>query len=97
MSLTKRSRYRDSPQFVRREDGSEVFPGLRSRRIGPASAAIEHEVEADNRLDRLADNYYGNDRLWWRIVDANPEINFSGNLLNANEAGQVILLPKARE
>lgn len=97
MTLTSKSRYRDSPRFAPREDGSEVFPGLRSRRIGPASAAIEHEVEADNRIDRLADNYYGNDRLWWRIVDANPENNFSGALLDADEAGQVILIPKARE
>lgn len=97
MSLTKKSRYRDSPHFALREDGSEVFPGLRSRKIGPASAVIEHEVEADNRLDRLAGNYYGNDRLWWRIVDANPENIFSGDLLDADDADQVILIPKARE
>ena len=42
---------------------------------------IEHEVTAGDRLDLLALHYYQNDRLWWRIADANPEFLFAGPLV----------------
>jgi len=95
--LVKKSRYRDARTFEPLSDGSEVFSGLRSRRIGPATGVIEHEVQASDRLDQLARNYYNDDRLWWRIVDANPEYTFGPDMLGEDMAGLVILIPKLKE
>jgi hypothetical protein len=95
--LVKKSRYRDAKTFEPLADGTEVFAGLRARSIGPATGMIEHEVQATDRLDQLARNYYNDDRLWWRIVDANPGFVFGPDMLGEELAGRVILIPKAKE
>ena len=74
-----------------------MFAGIRPRSIGPATGVIEHVIKTGERLDLLAGNYYNDDRLWWRIVDANPEFLFAGDLVLDRMEGQVILIPKARE
>ena len=68
--ISKKSRYAKARMFS--PDG-ESFLGIRAREIGPAPGVIEHEIRVGDRLDHLARHYYNNDRLWWRIVDANPE------------------------
>lgn len=76
--MPRRSRYEDTPSFssTATAPGSGTdFPGLRPRPIGPATGVIEHEVRAGDRLDHLARHYYNDDRLWWRILDANPQLN----------------------
>jgi hypothetical protein len=95
--LTRKSRYRDARPFEKESRGETVFRGLRGRLIGSATGVVEHEVKVGDRLDRLAYHYYNDDRLWWRIVDANPEVVFGQQLLDASMAGRVILIPKARE
>lgn len=69
---------------------------LRPRSIGPATAVIEHVVRAEDRLDHLAMTYYGDARLWWRIVDANPGVLFAGTMLSSL-VGQRIVIPRASE
>jgi nucleoid-associated protein YgaU len=106
----KGSRYEQSKPFVS-DDGSPVFRGVRARDIAPAPAVLEHTVQAGDRLDRLARHYYNDDRLWWRIVDANPEIFYGGDLLRENGdtlatangplaldrmVGRAILIPRAK-
>ena len=54
-------------------------------------------MRAGDRLDLLARHYYNNDRLWWRIVDANPELVFAGDMLDESMQGGVILIPKLKE
>ena len=71
--IAKRSRYAGAEAFVSTPDRTTRFGGIRPRRITRATGVIEHEVKAGDRLDHLAQHYYNNDRLWWRIVDANPE------------------------
>lgn len=95
--LLKKSRYKNALLFSRDENGDAVFPGLRARDIGKASGVIEHEIQAGDRLDSLARHYYNDDRLWWRIVDANPDIRFAQHMLNDAMAGHVILIPKVKE
>jgi len=95
--LTKKSRYKNTPAFAAGADGSQPFSGLRTRAIGPATGVVEHEVKADDRLDHLARHYYNDDRLWWRIVDANPQFSFAPDMLGDEMAGRVILIPMARE
>lgn len=73
------------------------FLGLRNRDIGLATGVIEHQVQSGNRLDHLAFHYYNDDRMWWRILDANPDIVFAGYLLDQSMEGTVILIPKLKE
>lgn len=94
--LVKKSRYKNAKRFDL-ADGTEVFAGTRAREIGAATGVIEHEVQAGQRLDQLARHYYNDDRLWWRIVDANPEILFGLTILGDDAAGTVILIPKVKE
>lgn len=95
--LTKKSRYKNATSFTPLSDGSVVFAGLRAREITLAAGVIEHEVRANDRLDQLARNYYNDDRLWWRIVDANPQFVFGPDMLGEAMSGSVILIPKAKE
>jgi len=45
----------------------------------------------------LARHYYNDDRLWWRILDANPDILHAGDLCVAERLGETILIPRARQ
>jgi len=93
----KNSRYAAARLFDPVPDGETVFEGIRPRTIGPAVGAIEHVVKTGDRLDLLAGHYYNDNRLWWRIVDANPAYLFGGDMLLEDMEGQIILIPKARE
>lgn len=95
--LLKKSRYKNSELFQPSADGSDVFPGLRAREIGPAVGVVEHEIQVGNRLDQLARHYYNDDRQWWRIVDANPAFLFAGNMLDETMQGSILLIPKLKE
>ncbi len=95
--LTKKSRYKNSPRFAPSADGMVVFNGVRARQIDSATGVIEHEILAEDRLDHLARHYYNDDRLWWRIVDANPQFSFGPEMLGEVMAGRVILIPKLKE
>ncbi len=77
--LTSNSRYKDTQRFAP-ADGATPFEGLRPRSIRPATGMIEHILRAGDRLDHLARHYYNDDRLWWRILDANPLLLFGGQL-----------------
>lgn len=93
----KGSRYENTRTFEPTPTGLTAFEGIRPRVIGPATGVIEHVVKTGERLDLLAGNYYNDDRLWWRIVDANPDFFFGGDMVLDRMEGQVILIPKARE
>jgi nucleoid-associated protein YgaU len=91
------SRYEHVPAFTPDPSAGEVFRGLRPRDIGPATGVIEHVVKAGDRLDLLARHYYNDDRLWWRILDANPSFLLNGDLLLDEAEGTVIHIPRGRE
>jgi nucleoid-associated protein YgaU len=95
--LQKGTRYAKARIFDPAPDGAMVFEGIRPRDIEPAEGVIEHVIKAGDRLDLLAGHYYNDDRLWWRIVDANPEFLYGGDMVLDAMAGQVVLIPKARE
>lgn len=95
--FTKKSRYKNASLFHADAQGKTVFPGIRPREIAMTQGVIEHEIKHDDRLDNLARHYYNDDRLWWRIVDANPELLNGQSIMEAAMAGQVILIPKVKE
>jgi nucleoid-associated protein YgaU len=92
----KGSRYEQARNFDPAGDGSR-FPGVRPREIGPATGVVEHLVKSGDRLDLLARHYYNDDRLWWRIADANPEFIHAGQMLAEDQVGQVLLIPRGKE
>ncbi len=96
----KGSRYSNAVQLTRESSsgsGDDGFSGIRARIIPTTEGAVEHVVTDGDRLDLLARHYYNNDRLWWRIADANPEFVFAGFLLGTEMKGRIILIPKARD
>lgn len=92
----KGSRYDQNKLFDPNPAGETVFEGVRPRPIEPAAGVVEHTVTMGERLDLLAGHYYNDPRLWWRIVDANPDILFGGDVFLDDMAGQTIVIPKAR-
>jgi len=95
--FTKNSRYRQSKPFTPGPGGEEAFPGYRPRGIVDTPGVIEHVLQEGDRLDLLARHYYNNDRLWHRIVDANPQVLFAQDLTAESAKGRVILIPRAKE
>lgn len=95
--LLNTSRYKEGRRFEADEQGRIRCKGIRERVIGPAVGVVEHVIEAGDRLDLLAHHYYNDARLWWRILDANPDLMSGAELSLAARAGEVILIPKAKE
>ena len=93
----KTSRYKDARRFVVDSDGTLRCKGVRPREIGAAVGVVEHVIQEGDRLDLLARHYYSDPRLWWRILDANPDLHSGVELSLKDRAGEVILIPKAKE
>lgn len=95
--MARLPRYEDVRAFSTAGGGRADFPGLRPRFPGPAAGVLEHIVAAGDRLDLLALHYYNDVQLWWRILDANPELLCAADLADSARVGSVILIPAARE
>lgn len=93
----KNSRYKDARRFAAAETGTVRCKGVRPRQIGEALGVVEHVIQEGDRLDLLARHYYSDDRLWWRILDANPDLQCGVEISLKDRAGEVILIPKAKE
>jgi len=90
------SRYENVPTFAQASSAAP-FRGLRARDIGAATGILEHAVGVGDRLDLLALQYYNDDRLWWRILDANPGLLLGGALSLHDLEGSTLIIPRARE
>ena len=93
--LVKKSRY-NSSRFFEPQGQPGVFRGLRARNVTTLEGVIEHSITDTDRLDHLAHHYYGDYRLWWRIIDANPQLLFADKLLGEDYVGRVILIPQGK-
>lgn len=94
---TLRSRYQNTKPFVF-DDGEAVrYRGMRPREISTAAGVIEHALCSWDRLDHLAQHYYGDPRKWWRILDANPDIVCGCDLEVEASAGTIILIPRVAD
>lgn len=92
--LLKNNRYQKSPPFEPQGEPG-TFPGIRARPIRSLEGVVEHTLTKTDRLDHLAHHYYNDDRQWWRILDANPELGTGGELSHSDWVGRVILIPAA--
>lgn len=92
----KNSRFKNNRYFTVDENGDEVFKGVRPRSIATPEGVLEYIVKDGDRLDLLAKHFYNDDRMWWRIVDANPQFVFGGFMLDKQMVGDVLIIPKMK-
>ncbi|MEK6210032.1 MAG: hypothetical protein AABM64_06620 [Pseudomonadota bacterium] len=94
--ITKSSRYEKAVQFRTEPTDPRPFRGIRPRAIGPARGVLEHSLREGERHDWLAAHYYNEQRLWWRILDANPDVLYAGDLAR-RDAADPLLIPRPVE
>ncbi len=77
MPVKPDSRYADRPILrVAAPDGSQRdVVALRLRRPTASGPSTRHRLRPGDALDLLARRVYGEERLWWRILDANPVVH----------------------
>ena len=56
--------------------------------------SLTHGVRQDERLDRVAQDWFGNAELWWRVADANTELDPDALVA---EPGRTITVPAPGE
>jgi len=104
--MSRRSRYKDSKYFTADPGMPTVFRGIRPRDIGPATGIVEYRLKELDRIDRLSFNYYNDVDLWWRILDANPDVLCAADIfidpetresLGREAAGKTLLIPGSHE
>lgn len=95
--IGKGSRYEGARNFAAKNGNEPVFGGIRPRKITLAAGVLEYTVKEGDRLDLLSLHFYNNTRRWWRILDANPQINFGADLMLEQYIGETILIPRSRE
>ena len=101
MPVPPSSRFAESPVLqVTAPDGS-TRQVIALRLIRPALQATDrHRVSQDEPLDLLARRLYGDEGLWWRILDANPLLYpldiVPGQVLAIPGAGPATRVTRAR-
>jgi hypothetical protein len=85
------SRYRDLPDVVTTDSRGRAVRSRSLRLLPAVQGVLAHTVEEGDRLDHLADRYYGQPRSWWRIADANPELLSPDDLLGDGPRSTVVV------
>jgi hypothetical protein len=78
------SRYRALPDIVITDASGRTLASKTLRPLPHVSGTVRHTVQHGERLDHLAFRYYRQARKWWRLLDANPELE-SPHALLGNE------------
>ena len=86
-------RYEPERRFDRRADGTRAFDGVLPRAIRTPDGVVEHVIQAGDRPDALAHHYYDDTRLWFRILDANPQLECGADISDPARVGHVIVIP----
>ncbi|MBV7328177.1 hypothetical protein KFU94_07930 [Chloroflexi bacterium TSY] len=71
--FSKSSRYSKLPDVVTIDAEGRSLRSKAARLLPIVAGTFRHTVEAGDRLDHLAYQYYKQPRKWWRVCDANPE------------------------
>jgi nucleoid-associated protein YgaU len=91
--IVRGSRYENAaPVKVKTTDGSYRYAVYTQRSLMTEQVAFVYRTTmAGDRLDNLADVYYGKSTLWWVIAKANPEIMYPDDI----PPGTVLRIPSA--
>lgn len=68
------SRYAAVPAVATPDARGRVLTGTDVRLLPDVVGTLAHQVQQGDRLDLLAEVYYGRPAQWWRICDANPDV-----------------------
>jgi nucleoid-associated protein YgaU len=90
--IFKGSRYQNVGTYQVTDQSGQQVTVLKTRFIPPTPAGLFHTFTADERLDLLAFNFYGNPEKFWLIADANTEMDPEDLL----EPGRQLLIPPDR-
>ena len=78
---TKNSRYRDRPVRTPAMHAG-ASPAHDADSLPAVTGTFRHVLADGDRVDQLADRYYGDPMAWWQICDANSDFlspwDFSG-------------------
>lgn len=85
-------RDRDAAASANQASGYPIA-GARPHRAEPLEVRREHRVMAHERLDTLAQRYYGDPLLFWLICDANETI-FPDDLM---VPGRILRIPRNKQ
>ncbi len=72
--FSKTSRYSAVPDITVPDSRGRVLPAKDIRLLPAVTGTFRHLVSQGDRLDQLANTYYGQPLDWWHISDANPGI-----------------------
>ena len=87
--IGKGSRYAQSGTYTVVDAQGRELQALRPRIAPPTPAEFRHTMRTGERLDLLAAHYYRKPDRFWRIADANSELD-ADRLL---EPGRQLLVP----
>jgi hypothetical protein len=103
--VKRTSRYGASEPFI--ATALSRFTGLMPREITAAEGVLEYRVVAGDRPDVLGQRFFNDDRMWWRIADANVGFLFGQDMTHPSSpsdapdelgregmAGVPVLIPK---
>ncbi len=92
---TRPSRYDTTPPFS--PPLSETFGGIQARRVSVPPGVVEHVVQRGESFQSIAFHYYGDTRLWYWILDANPQLMSASSLSQRakDDDPLIIVIPAA--
>lgn len=70
---TKNSRYRTDPGVVGPDARGRITLAHDMRPLPAVTGTFRHVLADGDRVDQLADRYYGDPMAWWQICDANSD------------------------
>lgn len=73
MSISANSRYANNQVVAVDKDGQVVNVIVPGQQTTQTFTFISHLLTDNDRLDNLANQYYGDPSQWWLISQANPE------------------------
>lgn len=88
------SRYEAVPTLIHLTAEGRTIRYKALRIVPEPRGSLTHVVRQDERLDRVAQDWFGNAELWWRAADANTELD--PDALTA-EPGRTITVPAPGE
>lgn len=74
MSTDPSSRHKDLPTYEVAGPGAAPIELYEPRPIPEPPPSVVHTVAGADRLDLLAQRYFGDPFQYWRIADANPAL-----------------------
>lgn len=73
--ISAESRYASSKlATIKDDDGRDILCIVPSAFKGYTFSFTYFVVDASERIDQIANAYYGDPTKWWQIADANPEV-----------------------